>query len=94
MIKSKVIDGKMYDTRTAKAVYEYENEEDGMSPWYRETLYRKRTGEYFLYGESYDGSCRYCGGLIMPYTLDAAMLWAELHCDGDEYEEIFGEVEE
>ena len=73
--------------------FSYENEEDSISPWYRETLYRKRTGEYFLFGESYNGCCRYYGGEIIPYTLNEAKQWAEWHCDGDEYVGIFDKVE-
>lgn len=94
MIESKVINGKMYDTRTAKAMFRTEYDGGNGDPWYRETLYRKRTGEYFLYGESTDCFSRYCGGEIIPFTLDKAKQWAEENCDGDKYVEIFGEVEE
>lgn len=48
MIKSKVINGKLYDTRTAKAMFRTEYDGDNGDPWYRETLYRKRTGQYFF----------------------------------------------
>lgn len=30
----------------------------------------------------------------MPLTIEDAQTWAEKHLDGDEYEKIFGEVEE
>ena len=48
----KIINGKLYDTDTAK---EMGTGCASCSPrdfhYYSETLYRKRTGEYFLYGE-------------------------------------------
>lgn len=68
-----------------------------------EELYRKTTGEFFLYGEggaaskyrerTTDGM--WCGGeKIIPLKLKEAQAWAEEHLDGDEYEKIFGEVDE
>ena len=99
----KVIGGKRYDTETAKEVactaHGYPNE---FSYWC-ETLYRKNTGEYFLHGlghaaSKYAESCgmnEWCGGeKIIPLTEEAAKKWAEKYLDGDDYEAIFGEVEE
>lgn len=34
------------------------------------------------------------GSRIMPMTYQEATAWAEEHLDGDEYEDIFGEVDE
>lgn len=47
----KIIDGKLYDTETAKVVgdYQYSNYTD--FNYFYECLYKKRTGEYFLYYE-------------------------------------------
>ena len=68
-----------------------------------ETLYRKRTGEFFLYGEggpmskygvAYGDNEWGYGEEIRPLTVDEAKAWAEKHLDADEYEEVFGEVEE
>lgn len=66
-------------------------------------LYKKQTGEFFLFGEGnarsrYSVSCG-CnswtgGGEIRPLTPEQAMTWAEAHLDVDTYESIFGEVEE
>ena len=46
----KIINGKLYDTDTAKEVFAISC---GNGPsdfhYYAEQLYRKRTGEYFLY---------------------------------------------
>lgn len=104
MAKKKIIDRKMYDTTTAEAVGSYSN-----TPYqsdfqhYSETLYRKRTGEFFLYGEGgamspYREEIRYNewgnGDSIIPMSEDDAKHWAETHLTGEEYVEIFGPVEE
>ena len=100
----KIINGKKYDTETAKEVGYWSN---GGS-WrdfshVQETLYRKKTGEYFLFGEGgpqtryavSTGQNSWTGGeKITPLTHENARQWAEEHLDGDEYEAIFGEVTE
>lgn len=100
----KVINGKIYDTETAREVGSWSN---GLTwrdfGWCGETLYRKRTGEYFLHGEGgpasrysvATGTNSWSGGeRIMPMTYAEASRWAEEHLDGDEYEQIFGAVVE
>ena len=48
----KIINGKLYDTETAKLIgRSYHGEGPRDFRHYSEELYRKRTGEYFLYGE-------------------------------------------
>ena len=48
----KIIRGKKYDTDTAKEVCCYSNNLPfGDFDWIQETLYVKRTGEYFLHGK-------------------------------------------
>ena len=100
----KVINGKMYNTETAKQVGFWSN---GYSyrefGWVEETLYQKKTGEFFLEGEG-GANSRYSrevernwygsGHYLIPFTKDEAKDWVERHCTGEEYEEIFGEVEE
>ena len=98
-----IIKGKRYDTETAvKCGSDYFSNPGDLYYW-EETLYRKKTGEFFLYGEGgpasrYAECCgqgSYCGGSrIIPYTLKEAQEWAEEHLSGDEYEEIFGIVDE
>lgn len=95
----KIINGKLYDTDTAKRLG-YDGGGDGFSSW-SEELYQKRTGEYFLYGEG-GARTRYAehvdgpgggwtgGEKIMPLSLDAARQWAEEHLSADDYAEIFG----
>jgi len=99
----KVINGRRYDTDSAKKVafnqYSYPSD----FHWWRETLYRKNTGEYFLHGEGGPLS-RYAettgqnqwesGEKISPLSVETAQKWAEECLDADEYEKIFGEVEE
>ena len=100
----KIINGKKYDTETAKEVGRYDNGYGyGDFNHYKEWLYQKKTGEFFLYGEGgpmtkYSVSCGnngWSGGeKIIPMTVKAAKEWAEGHLDCDEYEAIFGEIEE
>jgi len=97
----KIINGKVYNTETAQEVGSWSNHLG-----YRdfshcdETLYRKKTGEYFLHGEGGPKS-PYAehtvngwgsGDAIRPLTFDEAREWAEEHLDGDEYEAIFGAI--
>lgn len=96
----KVINNKLYDTDTARECGSYSNSCD-YGDWHRycETLYVKRTGEFFLHGEGGPMSryAKSCGGnswssgeTIIPLTYDNAREWAEKNLDADEYEEIFG----
>lgn len=100
----KIINGRKYDTETAKLVGEWANMHYVTDLNYEsESLYVKRNGEYFLLGEG-NARSRYakpCGDgnwigawEITPLTYDAARRWAEEHLDADEYEAVFGEVSE
>ena len=100
----RIINGKRYDTDTAKKVaYDCYNGSRRDFQWWQETLYRKNTGEFFLYGEGgamtkyaeREGNSGWTGGeRIMPLTYTEAQEWAEKHLDADEYEGIFGAVDE
>lgn len=100
----KVINSKLYNTETAKKCGEYEpNPYRSDFSWYCETLYLKKTGEFFLHGDGnaaskYNKSCglnEWSGSEeIKPLTYDEAQKWAEEHLDGDEYIAIFGEPAE
>lgn len=100
----KIINGKVYDTGTAKKVASwYSSYARNDFHYYEEELYQKKTGEFFIYGEGnaaspYSRSCgqnEWCGGeRIEPLTFKEAQKWAEEHLDGDEYCEIFGEPDE
>lgn len=100
----KIINGKKYDTATAKELGCWANTWDcGDHTYCAEHLYRKRTGEFFLCGEggprsryakSCGNNCWSSGQDIVPLTYEAAREWTEEHLSSDEYEEIFGEVTE
>lgn len=99
----KIINGKLYNTETAKCVgsdrYSYPRD----FHYWCETLYRKKGGDYFLHGEGGPAS-KYAekvdsngwsgGESIIPMNIDEAKKWAEVHLDVDEYIEEFGEPEE
>lgn len=98
----KIINGKKYDTDTAKFLLSRSNNCTGFSYCYEE-LYLKKTGEFFLYGKGgamskYSRSCgdnTWCGGEeIVPLTEAKAKKFVEEYGDADDYEKIFGEVEE
>lgn len=100
----KIIDGKKYDTETAKCVCVMTNGYYSNDFNYeREELYLKKTGEYFIYGEGgarskYNQQCggnSYCGGsAITPVSKERAMEFVENYGSAEEYEELFGEVDE
>ena len=100
----KIINGKLYDTETAK---EIGHKTHGEGPrdfrYYSETMYRKRTGEYFLHGEGGPmsryavtvGQNQWSGGeKIIPLDYKAATEWAEENLDADDYQSEFGAVSE
>ena len=99
----KIINGKVYNTQTAKCVGEMSWGNMSDFAYCNEELYRKSTGEYFLFGEG-GGMSKYAkssgqnswgwGDAIIPMTIEEAKVWAEENLDGDEYEKIFGVVEE
>ena len=100
----KVIRGRVYDTSTAQEIGSTygggENRAD--FHFWEETLYRKRTGEYFLYcyggGLSqygvWHGNTGCSGEHIKPLSLDQAKIWAENALDGDDFAKEFGDPEE
>lgn len=100
----KIINGKVYDTEKAKKVASwYSSYARNDFHYYEEELYKKKTGEFFLYGEGnaaspYSRSCgqnEWCGGeKIVPLTFKEAQEWAEKHLNGDDYCDIFGEPDE
>lgn len=99
----RIINGKVYDTDKARELGSdsYSNPRD-FHHW-SETLYQKRTGEFFLHGAGGPMS-RYAerieqnswsgGEQLIPLTYDKAREWAEEHLTADQYEEIFGAVSE
>lgn len=100
----RIINNKVYDTETAKRVGFWSNDYLYSDLQYEsESLYQKKTGEFFIYGEggpmsSYAvrrGVSEYAGSeKIFPATFEQAREWAEKNLTGEEYEALFGEVEE
>lgn len=100
----KIINGKVYDTQTAKEVGRWQSSYPMNDfHYYHEQLFKKKTGEFFLYGSGnaaspYSESCgmnEWCGGSkIIPLSFREAQEWTEKHLDGEEYCEIFGEPDE
>ena len=99
----KIIKGKVYDTTTAAEIGSWESGRPGDFNRFEETLYQKRTGEFFLHGEGGPqtkyaesvGNGDWCEGeQIIPLSWDAAREWAESHLTADAYEKAFGEVAE
>ena len=90
----KTLDGKSYDTETARAVgtRKYTGNVGGVT----ETLYFTKSGRYFLYIEGNPlGVYRRRGGNeeIAPLSLEEAKEWLESYLTVDEYNRWFGVVE-
>lgn len=99
----KIINGKRYDTETAEEIGFWRTERSVTDFSYcEETLYRKRTGEFFLYGDGGPSSpyahAAYgmmgAGEAIVPLTEDEAKTWVEQKLDADTYEALFPVEEE
>lgn len=94
----RIIKGKRYDTDTAQLIKTYSSDLSISDfRYYDETLYLKKTGEFFLYGTG-NGESKYAGKYgdlrgpgekIVPLTLDEAKAWVEKIEDPDLYEELF-----
>lgn len=97
----KIINGKQYNTTTAQQIGSNSRGLPGELDYWIETLYSKRTGEYFLHGEGGAGS-RYATSLgnnnwgygerIIPLSYDQAKQWAEEHLVAEDYESEFGVI--
>jgi hypothetical protein len=99
----KIIEGAKYDTETAKFIGSDSFSNPGDFNHWSESLYRTKSGKYFLYGEGgpmsryskVTGQNEWSGGeKIIPLDRAGAMEWAEEHLSSDRYEEAFGEVTE
>ena len=100
----KIIKGKRYDTDTAKLCGSWDNDLGVRDFGYcEESLYRKRSGEFFLFGSGGPmsryarraGQNEWTGGEeIIPVDPEKARTWAEEHLEADDFEKIFGEVSE
>lgn len=93
----KIIKDKVYDTSTAGYIGEYSRLETDSRYWFKEELYKKRTGEYFIYGvglsaSTYDELSDVSGQgseKITPISFENAKLWGKMHLDAEVYEREF-----
>ena len=99
----RIINGRKYDTNTATLIGDAGHSYPSDFEYWREELYRKKTGEFFLHGwggprSGYarrTGQNEWSSGeQIIPLSLKEARRWIETYLDADKYEEIFGPVEE
>ncbi|MDO4266162.1 MAG: hypothetical protein Q4C63_06850 [Eubacteriales bacterium] len=81
----KIVNGKLYDTSTATEVDSWW-EKGGTYQQYGEWLYRKQSGEYFLYIDSYFADR--CS--IIPINVEKAKEWVAKYSDADIYAEEWG----
>lgn len=91
---------RRYNTETAKVQAQFSTGEASTPFWYMETLYRKKSGEYFLhgigqiyskYGKVINGK-RVKGEEIIPLTYEEAKDWASKHLPPTEYDFLFGKI--
>lgn len=97
----KIISGKIYDTATAKKIGVWSNNSTLAAERIIETLYKKRTGEYFLMGEG-GSATKYAvsdrqggwsgGTILLPMDWQHAREWAQHHLSEKDYEAFFGEI--
>ena len=99
----KIINGRLYDTNTAKQLTSWTGGRPGDTSFYNEELYIKRNGEYFLHGnggpsspyhESPELNSWVAGEDIHPIPLEEAKKVANEHLDVDEFQKVFGTVSE
>lgn len=99
----KVINGKLYNTESAKRLGYASYSHPGDFCFWEETLYLTKSGNYFIHGEGGPmskyaksiGQNEWSGGEhIEPVNEAAAKEWAEEHLDGNEYLSIFPDTEE
>jgi len=99
----KIINDRAYDTDTAELLFRFVGDlEQNDYRFFAQTLYRKKNGEFFMLCEG-DAMSPYLrgngvepvmGGEIQVLEESEIREWAQFHMTGDEYEAIFGKVEE
>ncbi len=90
----KITNGRKYDTETAKKICDTTVLYNGnnVSGW--ETLYKKKTGEFFIHFCATGWDCFNSVSYIKPITEEEAKEFVEENSDVETYEKLFGEVEE
>ena len=92
----RVINGKSYNTRTAKDVYCSENCDDYSNiKYYGQTLYRSPKGQYFIVTEGWKptgtGNTDFTSQMHLV-TRKEALEWAESNCPGGVVVDEFGDM--
>lgn len=99
----KIINGKKYDTGTASLICGHDNGRICSDFYfYKECLYKKKTGEFFIHEEGNAASCvaemqngfSVGGRRINPISEAEAMDFVEKYGTVEDYERLWGEVEE
>ena len=90
---NKIINGRKYNTETAVLVceehcYNYGNWQS------THELYKKKTGEFFIYHRFNPNDVWTPANYIEPVSEETALKFAQEIMNGDDYEKFFGEVEE
>ena len=99
----KIINSKKYDTSTSEYLGDHQYSIPGNTKYTYEALYRTKGGEFFLYaeggpfsiyGKAVDDFWKRGDETIVPLTYGDAQKWTEKNLSGEDYESIFGKVEE
>lgn len=96
----KIINGRLYDTETAKEIGTYSNGYTGIQRCV-EVLYQKKTGEFFLngYGGAMSKYSERCDGgwsgndVIIPFSESEAKQWVEKNLSANKYLELWAAEE-
>ncbi len=97
----RIIEGKLYDTKEATAIWESSYSHPGDFDYVSETLYKTANGAYFIAGEG-GARSRYSrqveqntwsgGSDIRALTREEAFEWADQHLDSDDVQAEFGDL--
>ncbi len=90
---NKIIKGKKYNTDTAELVADRDFYDNGS--WSStDALYKKTTGEFFIYHKVSNRDLYDRTDYLLPISEDEAKEFCERNLDADDYEKWFGEVAE
>lgn len=90
---NKIINNKKYNTTTAQEVCDHTYYNNG-NPCSWDTIYKKKTGEFFLCHTTNGQDLFDRAEYITPLTEAEAKKKCQEWMTGDDYEAFFGEVEE
>lgn len=92
------INGHKYDTDTAGFVARYSVQADELRYSFTQTLFYKKTGEFFIYSrggdrdeEDFNNEYWIFRPEIVPLSFQEAKRWAQLHCSKCKFITLFGD---